>query len=202
MMLVHLKNDHVERIKEFTKMGFVVFPTEEKKPQFKKWDELTESMPFSNKNWRYATGFGIVAGEKSGFVVVDIDKPDMEWFTKMEKHHNLKPTTTVLTPSGGKHLYYKWDNNRLKQTQNLQKFAIDIRNNGGFIMAPYSPYDTDKEEKMKYVGIPYCFAKNEDGEEMDFSMMAELDQFWLDFQDRGMDRETFEFKPPRSVCAF
>jgi len=213
-MFVYLKPEHIERIKEFNKRGFVVIPTAAKKPEVSEWQKLTESVPFNNSAWLYATGFGFVAGKASGFVVVDIDKPDMDWAAKMMKHHNLKPTTTVLTPSGGLHFYYKYDGNQLKQTQNLQKFAIDIRNDKGYIMSPYSPYDTKKEEKMKFNGIPYMFAKDADGVELNFDKMAELDQFWLDFQNRGMDRETFEFRPAKakakakakrtrqSACAF
>ena len=57
--------------------------------------------------------------------------------------------------------------------------------------APNSPYDTDKEEKKKYIGIPYKFAKHE-GKDLDFSYIRELDEIWVEFRTKGVDTETFQ----------
>ena len=48
-----------------------------------------------------------------------------------------------------------------------------------------------QEEKKKYIGIPYQFAKR-DGKELDFSYLRELDEIWVEFRTRGVDTETFE----------
>lgn len=72
---------------------------------------------------------GIVTGKISGIVVVDIDKPnvDLGWLPK---------TAVVKTGSGGFHYYYYWKENVSNKAR--IKEWIDIRGDGGFVLAPPS----------------------------------------------------------------
>ena len=133
--------------------GLIVMPCKKKRPWYSGWQKLEKSVD-DIRLWNEATCFSILTGKKSQVTVIDVDAPDREGFDKFWKEMKLEPTTTVETPSGGLHLYYKYDE-RLKQTQGLGKLAIDVRNDGGQIVAPGSPYDTDKEEKKKFNGIEY-----------------------------------------------
>ena len=222
-----LTERHQQKIAEFTKMGLVVHPTENKFPQFKDWMKRTETLPYNDEIWGpkgkhtnrqlwdSATGFGFHCGA-SGLTVIDVDKPAMEWFPKFWAHHKLAPTTTAQTPSGGLHLYYKhsedmprngvgfavvnWEGyEHLKDKKG--KLAIDVRTKNGQIIAPFSPYDTRDKEKMKFCGIEYCFKRDEDGELLDFSKLREIDQIWIDFFHRKVNLATFEAGPPSSAFA-
>ena len=170
--------------------GFVVIPTRCKAPLVSGWQGLEKT--YDGHKWGDATGFGIQTGWRSGVTVIDVDLPSREWFDKFWAQSGLQPTTTVETPSGGLHLYYKYDA-RLKQTQGFGKIDIDIRNDGGQVVGPGSPYDTKKKDKMKFNGKPYKLT-------VGFDQMRELDPIWLEFQEHGIDQETF--KPLAPKCVF
>ena len=160
------KEDH-RYITELTDRGFVVLPTRCKFPKGIPGWQKVESTWEDMADWNRATGYCIKTGHWSGVTVIDVDKPDREWFDKFWAQSGLEPTTTVETPSGGLHLYYKYDK-RLKQTQGFSGVAIDIRNDRGVIVAPNSPYDTDKECKKQFIGKRYKLV-------IGFDKMRELD---------------------------
>ena len=91
---------------------------------------------FSACNW------GIVTGQISGLVVLDIDKDDWE-FVKQWLPKGL-PTPVVRTPRGY-HIYYKHPGvtvgNRAWRSQEL-----DFRGDGGYVVAPGSEMDGRKWE--------------------------------------------------------
>ena len=200
-----LNEQDLHHIQRLTKLGLVVMPTIKKGPRFKGWQSLKQTLDLDDYAWQQATGFGIQCGKVSGITVVDVDKPAMEFFEKFWAHHKFPPTTTVKTPSGGLHLYYKYHPD-LKQTQGFAGLDIDIRNDGGQVVAPGARYDTDKKDKMRYIGVPYEFAYDDDGKKLDFSRMLPLDRFWVEMQDRGVNSETYELndeKPAAEVvCCF
>ena len=173
--------------REATKLGeahgFVMVPTRRKFPKnVPGYQKLHSS--YEGAAWKKATGYAIVTGETSGITVVDVDKPAMEWFRNFECHHNLSPTTTVETPGGGLHLYYKYDA-RIKQTQGLwgNDVAVDTRNNGGVIMAPGSPYDVDpKSKKAVHIGERYKFKNGKN-----FYVIAPMPDIWFEVQTFGLD---------------
>ncbi len=81
---------------------------------------------------------GIITGKISDITVVDID-------TKGGKQVSLETfpkTFTVKTPTGGYHLYYKYEP-EIQQTANTfpQFPNVDIRNDGGYVLAPPSVCD-------------------------------------------------------------
>ncbi len=194
-----LTDEQIQQALKMSELGMVMMPLKNKFPGgLSGWQGLTQS--YEGHLWGDATGFGIQTGKRSGVTVIDVDKPSREWFDKFWAQSGLQPTTTVETPSGGLHLYYKYDE-RLKQTQGFGKIDIDIRNDGGLIVAPGSPYDTKKPDKVKFIGINYEWAKDEEGVVLDWSKMRELDEIWVEFQQHGIDQETFKPKEP-VVCAF
>jgi hypothetical protein len=90
---------------------------------------------------------GIRTGKKTGITVVDLD-----FYTKGEKIYDSNNclftqtfgsefikrfnTLTVKTPSGGMHLYFQYDEEI--RTTTCEKHRVDIRSNGGYIVAPGS----------------------------------------------------------------
>lgn len=87
---------------------------------------------------------GICTGKISGLTVVDIDTSGgapMPLSTFPE-------TYTVQTPTGGYHLYYEYDP-EISQTSNTypQFPHVDIRNDGGYVVAPPSHCIYEKGDK-------------------------------------------------------
>ena len=97
---------------------------------------------------------GICTGKISGITVVDIDVGGGVT-TSLD---TFPPTYTVETPTGGFHLYYKY-NKDIKQTANTfpQFPHVDIRNDGGYVVAPPSVCDYQKN-KQRITG-PYKVIK-------------------------------------------
>lgn len=96
---------------------------------------------------------GIATGRASGILVVDADcsdgKPGMVNLTKLSaKHGGLPSTPMVNTGSGGLHLYFTWSE-RLKTGSNVVDEAIDVRSDGGYVIAPPSRHYTGKQYEWR-----------------------------------------------------
>ena len=172
--------------------GFVGVPTRYKFPQgLGGWQKLDKT--YDGPLWKEATGFALITGATSKLTVVDIDEPSREWFNNFSAKHQLKPTTTVETPSGGLHLYYQYDV-RLRNTQKLAGLDIDVRNDGGCIVAPGSFYES-KGPKAKFNEREYVFAK-----QLDWTHLAPFDDIWYEIQQFGVDGLEIKQPPePREV---
>ena len=109
-----LTEQQLKTAHELSSRGFIMMPAKKKRPWIRNWQRLTKSVEDPRK-WDMATCYSILTGKKSQVTVIDVDAPDRAWFDKYWKKLDLPPTTTVETPSGGLHLYYKYDE-RLKQT--------------------------------------------------------------------------------------
>ena len=170
--------------------GFVCFPTADKVPCVKGWQQLTKS--YFDDNWSRAKGVGIQTGQTSGITIVDIDKPDVPFYEKFVKHFNIPETTTVVTPGGGYHLYYLY-NPELPQG-NFSPLAWDIRNDGGYIMAPGSYYTNPKKPDQNWK--KYTWAEKV-GKKLDWDCICELPEEFLKLKHYGIDKETMKFGEKR-----
>lgn len=118
--------------------GYSVIPIgENKRPliQWKKYQNERANEEQLEKWWdKYPeAGVGIITGKISGITVVDID-------VKNEKKTSLDTfpeTRTVTTPSGGYHLYYEYTDAVGTGADQFAEFPyVDIRNDGGYVVAP------------------------------------------------------------------
>ena len=102
---------------------------------------------------------GVLTGSINNIIVVDVDVKDdgIEEMNKYISEYGIIETLTVKTPSGGNHYYFNYngqdyDDNYLIENylKNSSKYrngkGIDIRSNGGYIIAPPSEYDGKKYE--------------------------------------------------------
>lgn len=85
---------------------------------------------------------GIATGAVSGITVIDADtgsgKPGLVNITRLFAPHGGMPSTiTSVTGGGGLHLIFKYEA-RLGTGTNVLAEAIDVRNDGGYIIAPPS----------------------------------------------------------------
>jgi hypothetical protein len=84
---------------------------------------------------------GIVTGVNSGVVVIDVDKREngVEQWKQIVSLNGLPETFTVLTPSGGYHYYFKYDDRTATfHNGKIRGRGIDIRTTGGLIVFPGS----------------------------------------------------------------
>jgi hypothetical protein len=101
----------------------------------------------------------ILTGKNSNLFVIDIDVGEngLKYFQQLCSKYNYayqNETTAILTPSGGVHLYYKYNDkfsgNSVKMRCGDQPISIDIRSNGGCVIAPPSKYKKKNGEIGKY----------------------------------------------------
>jgi P4 family phage/plasmid primase-like protien len=104
-------------------------------------------------------GLVMITGKVNNIIVIDIDNIE-HWklFLKTQKQEEPE-TLRVITGSGGKHLYFKY-NDELDDVKSKTKifgkeYDIDIRTNGGCIICPPSRYynnnlDMEVEYKWEY----------------------------------------------------
>lgn len=90
------------------------------------------------------TGLALLTGTRSNIVVIDLDTHDInsnginsfDEYVQQNNISNVYDTFTVDTPTGGKHLYYKYSGDISSSAGILQ--GVDVRANGGLIVLPYT----------------------------------------------------------------
>lgn len=115
------------------------------------WKNLT-SQPDLSKFKGYDRA--ILTGKVSNIIVVDIDMPksnkdEKDGLAMMKEFNALDIKTRIVkTKNNGYHLYFKYDK-AIKQTTGLNGYSIDIRSDGGYIVAPPSKgYKTITDEEI------------------------------------------------------
>src|SRR5881394_3129330 len=91
------------------------------------------------RQWAEA-GIGVVTGAISGLVVVDVDAGHggNESLEQLEREHGPMPTTLECrTGGGGRHLYFAHPGGLARNKVGLAP-GIDIRADGGYVVAPPS----------------------------------------------------------------
>lgn len=84
---------------------------------------------------------GIATGDASGVLVLDIDSRSggEESLSNLElKFERLPDTPAVLTGGGGVHFYFRMPNSDIRNSAGAIGSGIDVRGNGGYVIAPPS----------------------------------------------------------------
>ncbi len=141
--------------------GFVPIPLRDKIPMAKGWPDFRNdpvedlkdaSLGKLPKNVRrvqhlikamHGNNVGIVTGEASGVVVIDIDTTDngvQIWNDTVKLNGTIPDTFTVQTGSGGLHLYFRYtpDLARLSNINRILGLPFDYRTNAGMVVFPGS----------------------------------------------------------------
>ena len=101
--------------------------------------------------WKQTQGLANVAiatGEQTGVVVLDVDAKSggLESLQELERQHgSLPPAPTVQTGSGGKHFYFRYPTNLKVGNRTGIVPGIDVRGNGGYVIAPPSQHVSGKQ---------------------------------------------------------
>ena len=154
----------LEKTLGLAQAGFYLLPLtpEGKTPIVKHWKEESTKDIATIESWfkGRAPNIGIDC-EKSGLCVIDVDckagKLGKESFQKLKEQNTFDKTIVVHTPSGGFHLYYKGEG--VRSSQNRLGSGIDIRAEGGYVVAPGStidgiPYTMDRDASAAIACLP------------------------------------------------
>ncbi len=115
-----------------------------KHPRIVQWPESASNSPRMIRSWwrRWPNAnIGLVTGEVSGVVVLDVDprhggEVSLE---ELEKEHGPLPeTVTSQTGSGGLHLLFSHPGLRVPNSAGALGPGLDVRGDGGYIVAPPS----------------------------------------------------------------
>ena len=90
---------------------------------------------------------GIVTGQVSGVVVLDIDPRHggTESLEQLETEYGpIPPTLRVKTGGDGQHLYFKHPGEKITNRTNIRP-GVDFRGDGGYIVAPPSVHASSQE---------------------------------------------------------
>ena len=159
------RSSSIEEAKRYLARGWSVLPLRsgDKRPLIR-WEHLQHQRP-SEKDvvewfWRWPdANIGIVTGEISNLIVLDID-PKHGGDTALERlEHKFRPlsaTVEAITGGAGRHLYFAHPGGL---TRNRAGFAqgIDLRGDGGYIVAPPSVHPS---------GRPYTWAPGRSPDEI------------------------------------
>ena len=93
--------------------------------------------------WQQDENFniGIATGNKSGVFVVDIDNED--GFVALAKL-GVMPDTVAAVTANGEHFYFKMPSCDLRNSVRKIAAGVDIRANGGYVLAPPSIHPTGR----------------------------------------------------------
>lgn len=128
-------------------LGFSVIPlrSRDKIPAIK-WQEFQKRYATDEELSRWFTtndyNIGVVTGKISGITVVDFDTKDA-----MRKHLSFLKTSPLVKTGKGCHAYCTYTP-EARQFQHSSKYpGIDVRNDGGYVVAPPSIHSSGEEYK-------------------------------------------------------
>lgn len=143
--------------------GFSIMPvSQDKRPLLKSWKEYQTNIANEDTIERWWKKFpnaniGVITGKVSGITVIDVDT------YKGGKADQFPKTFTVQTGNGGLHLYYKYSPGLTISANAYPNMpGIDIRNDGGYVVGPYSVTNYSDPHTHEHKGGEYVIIDNRD----------------------------------------
>jgi len=140
--------DFAKAALEYADRGFCVHPCNGKRPMLEHWPTRASSDRETVEDFwaRYPNAnIGLVTGERSGVVVLDVDRDpergiDGEQTLKaLEQQYGPLPTTPqVRTGRGGRHLFFRHPGHPVKTCAGELGPGLDVRGDGGQAILPPS----------------------------------------------------------------
>ena len=79
----------------------------------------------------------IATGAASGIFVVDVDGLDAEAaLRRLEAEHGALPATVEVITARGRHIYFKWPQEPVRNSAGKIGTHIDVRGDGGYVIVP------------------------------------------------------------------
>lgn len=123
--------------------GYPVFPVgPDKKPLIKDWQRRATTDLKQLERWQAKWPDAMPAiptGSRSGVVVLDVDKKNgkdgFKALVEMGFDVDTLSPVQIETPSGGRHIYFRWEEGMGNSAKGLPP-GLDIRGEGGLVVAP------------------------------------------------------------------
>lgn len=81
----------------------------------------------------------IATGPASGIFVVDVDGLDAEAaLRRLEAEHGALPATVEVITARGRHIYFRWPQEPVRNSASKIGPHIDVRGDGGYVLSPPS----------------------------------------------------------------
>lgn len=129
----------------YATQGIAVFPLKvrEKEPIVRQGFKRATTDAAQIRRWWASRPYniGIATGEQAGFWVLDEDGPEaFEATAALEAMHGALPVTAAQATGKGRHRCWRWDPSgpEIRNRSRLGGAPIDVRGNGGYIVAPPS----------------------------------------------------------------
>jgi hypothetical protein len=138
--------------------GLAVFPCRprDKRPATANGLKDATTEPDVVREWWHQEpefNIAIATGAISKIFVVDVDGLDAEAeLRRLEQGHGKIPATVEVVTARGRHLYFKTPEAPVRNSAGKVAPGIDIRGDGGYVLAPPSIHPTGK----LYCWSPYC----------------------------------------------
>ncbi len=136
----------LDAVLRYIRLGWPVLPVRAgtKKPWTHRWSETASTDSGIVRAWWQQwpnANIGILTGEDSAFVVLDIDPDkggDGSLYKLIKQHGALPPSVESLTGGGGRHILFKHPGGRIPNSAGKLGAGLDILGDGGFVVAPPS----------------------------------------------------------------
>lgn len=123
---------------DYAAHGIATFPIgPDKRPLVRRYNQIGlrySATLAQNPAFASATGVGFVAGSRSRVTIIDIDSHDDQELARALDRHGHTPLI-ARTPSGGAHLYYRWNSER-RLIRPWQGVPVDVLGGGLAILPP------------------------------------------------------------------
>lgn len=137
---------------DYAAKGYPVFPVGQDKRPRVKWKEGATTDAETIRDWwrRWPLAMiGMPTGERSGVVVLDIDRKNgVDGLANLRAvgidPYCLSPIIAA-TPSGGLHVFMRYSG-PLKNSAGLLAEGVDIRGDGGYVVLPPSLPSLERDE--------------------------------------------------------
>lgn len=99
---------------------------------------------------------GILTGSESGILVLDVDgKQGEESLIELARHGCPLPDTLTVRTGGGQHLCFLWPEGAdVRNSQSKIAPGLDIRGQGGYVVAPPSLHACGRQYEVSESAIP------------------------------------------------
>jgi KaiC/GvpD/RAD55 family RecA-like ATPase len=146
-----MSNPYLDAALFYASKGWQVFPCKykDKLPALKWRDEATTDKAKITAWFTQVTQFniGIMTGKESGIVVLDVDKGhdgDESLFDLIAQNEAIPDTPESLTGGGGRHIIFAHPGFEIRNSASKLGPGLDIRGDGGYIVAPPSIHPSGK----------------------------------------------------------
>jgi hypothetical protein len=124
--------------------GFHIFPCRprDKRPATANGLKDATTDPAIIQTWwqqRPDSNLAVATGAASGIFVVDLDGLDAEAaLRRLEVEHGALPATVEAITARGRHIYFKWPQEPVRNSASKIGAHIDVRGDGGYVLCPPS----------------------------------------------------------------